>query len=62
MKATFYDIGNLIIMEIFTGIEYEYYCRAKNDVMDIFRFEFGAVDRFEIDALNNLYMAGYFNS
>lgn len=55
MYSVFYEIGEYIIMEVFTGTLYEYYLRKKDDEFDIFHFNFGSDKSFnkeELEALN----------
>ena len=60
MKPHFYEIGDKIILELFTGSVYEYYIRDANDDTDVFRFSFGSDVRFEREGLTVLLHNGYF--
>ena len=60
MEAKFYDLGNHIIIEIFTGTEYEYYAREKNDRYSVFTFQFGVDQPISREGLETLDEERYF--
>lgn len=60
MAVVFYEIGNLIFMEIHVGKIWEYYFRDKEDIFDYFKFSFGSdkpLNKMELEVLMN---NGYF--
>lgn len=38
-------VGNWIVLEVFTGVEYEYYTRDFEDRTDVFNFQFGVTEK-----------------
>lgn len=46
MTTEFLIVGDLLVLEVHTGTEYEYYTRDFEDRADVFRFQFGVVERF----------------
>lgn len=59
MKAEFYTIGEWIIMEIWTGTEYEYYARRADNQDAVFGFQFGSEKRFDEGELETLIEVRY---
>ena len=45
MTAEFLTVGDLLVMEVFAGTEYEYYTRDFEDRGDVFRFQFGVTEK-----------------
>lgn len=46
MTTEFLNVGDLLVLEVYTGKEYEYYTRDLGDSTDVFRFQFGVTDKF----------------
>lgn len=55
MTTEILTVGNLLVLVVYTGTEYEYYTRDFEDRADVFRFQFGTLDKFTRSQLRRIF-------